>query len=107
MVKSVRTILVGSGALLLVAGMALPVAAFATTPAAHPVMKMKAHTKMMGSPWVKSIQAALNKKENAHLMVDGFMGKQTKAALKKFQMAHKLKATGTPNKATDKALGLK
>lgn len=62
--------------------------------------------KTAGSPWVKSIQAALNRKEHAHLAVDGKMGHATEIALKKFQKTHGLKPTGHPNKATDHALGI-
>lgn len=68
---------------------------------------MMGHTgKTTGSPWVKSIQAALNRKEHAHLAVDGKMGRETEIALKKFQKTHGLKPTGHPNKATDHALGM-
>lgn len=49
--------------------------------------------------WVKSIQSALNRKEHAHLAVDGKLGAQTMAALKKFQITHGLPATGRPTKA--------
>ncbi len=62
--------------------------------------------KAGGSPWVKSIQAALNRKEHAHLAVDGKMGPETRTALEKFQKAHGIKPTGRPNKATQKDLGL-
>lgn len=59
-----------------------------------------------GSPWVKSIQAALNRKEHAHLAVDGKMGPETRTALEKFQKAHGIKPTGRPTKATQKDLGI-
>ncbi len=73
-------------------------------PSSKPIM---GHTgKTAGSPWVKSIQAALNRKEHAHLAVDGKMGHATEIALKKFQKTHGLKPTGHPNKATDHALGM-
>jgi peptidoglycan hydrolase-like protein with peptidoglycan-binding domain len=62
--------------------------------------------KSGGSPWVKSIQAALNRKEHAHLAVDGKMGPETRTALEKFQKAHGIKPTGRPNKVTEKDLGL-
>lgn len=64
------------------------------------------HAGKAGSPWVKSIQAALNRKEHAHLAVDGKMGMETRTALEKFQKTHGLKATGKPNKATEHALGM-
>lgn len=70
---------------------------------AHPA-SMKA--KPTGSPRIKSIQAALNRKEHAHLAVDGMMGAQTRAALTRFQKAHGIKPTGRPTKATEKALGM-
>ncbi len=59
-----------------------------------------------GNARVRSIQATLNHKEHAHLTLDGKMGVQTQAALKKFQVAHGLKPTGQANKQTVKALGL-
>ncbi|MHB1513286.1 MAG: peptidoglycan-binding domain-containing protein [Acidiferrobacter sp.] len=62
--------------------------------------------KPAGSARVKSIQAALNRKEHAHLAVDGLMGKQTRTALEKFQKAHGIKPSGRPTKATQKALGM-
>jgi peptidoglycan hydrolase-like protein with peptidoglycan-binding domain len=37
--------------------------------------------------------------------VDGRMGAATRAALKSYQSAHKLKPTGQPDNATMKALG--
>ncbi len=59
-----------------------------------------------GNPRVKSIQAALNRKEHAHLAVDGLMGRQTRTALEKFQKTHGIKPSGRPTKATEKALGM-
>lgn len=59
-----------------------------------------------GSPQIKSIQAALNRKEHAHLAVDGKLGVQTRTALEKFQKAHGIKPSGQPTKATQKALGM-
>lgn len=108
---------------------AFPIVAFAQTggsmssshmdssPNSRPMMTSGPHTtgsqpttgstgKPGGSPWIKSIQAALNRKEHAHLAVDGKMGKETRTALKKFQKSHGLKPTGTPNKATQHALGM-
>jgi len=113
----------------------LPLAAFAETGAAapygttgssgsmgsgasdHPMMNQAHHGaaaspttgsahKVGGRAWVKSIQAALNHKEHAHLAVDGKMGHETRTALEKFQKHHGLKPTGHPNKATDRALGM-
>lgn len=55
---------------------------------------------------VKAVQTALNK-EGYKLEVDGKMGKQTRAALVKFQKAHGLPATGQVDSATLKKLGVK
>ncbi len=62
--------------------------------------------KLSGHPWVKSLQAALNRREHAHLTVDGIMGPKTRASLKLFQKAHGLKPTGHLDKATEKDLGI-
>lgn len=59
-----------------------------------------------GNPWIKSIQASLNRADHAHLAVDGRMDRATRAALERFQKAHGMKPTGRPNAATKKALGL-
>lgn len=59
-----------------------------------------------GSPWIKAIQASLNRAEHAHLAVDGKMDPATHVALKRFQKTHGLKMTGRPDKATKRALGL-
>src|SRR3954468_9178535 len=53
---------------------------------------------------VAKLQMALNA-NGAQLQVDGKMGPGTRAALKSFQSAHKLKPTGAPDPATVKALG--
>jgi peptidoglycan hydrolase-like protein with peptidoglycan-binding domain len=53
---------------------------------------------------VAKIQMALNA-NGAQLQVDGKMGPATKAALKLYQTAHKLKPTGQPDSATMRALG--
>jgi peptidoglycan hydrolase-like protein with peptidoglycan-binding domain len=55
---------------------------------------------------IKAVQTALNK-EGYKLEVDGKMGKQTRAALMKFQKAHGLPATGKADDATRKKLGVK
>ncbi len=62
--------------------------------------------KLGGHPWVKSLQAALNRREHAHLTVDGIMGPKTRASLKLFQKAHGLKPTGHLDKATEQDLGI-
>jgi peptidoglycan hydrolase-like protein with peptidoglycan-binding domain len=54
---------------------------------------------------VKSVQTALNK-NGAALKVDGKMGPSTRAALKKYQSANGLKATGRVDDATKTKLGV-
>jgi len=54
---------------------------------------------------VAQLQMALNA-NGAQIQVDGRMGAQTRAALKTYQSAHKMKPTGQPDAATRKALGL-
>ncbi|MHB8254230.1 MAG: peptidoglycan-binding domain-containing protein [Acidiferrobacter sp.] len=110
MSTSIRNTLVSGAALLLAVATAVPVVAFAKT-AVAPAHKAATHKVMarkhaVGSPHVKAIQEALDK-SGAKLKVDGFMGKATEGALKAFQTKHKLKATGTADKATLKALDVK
>ena len=62
--------------------------------------------KAAPSNQAKAVQTALNK-EGYKLEVDGKMGKQTRAALVKFQKAHGLPATGKADDATLKKLGIK
>lgn len=62
--------------------------------------KQAARTRM-----VEQVQTALNS-GGAALKVDGHCGPKTMAALRVFQKQHKLKATGLPNAATLKALGV-
>jgi peptidoglycan hydrolase-like protein with peptidoglycan-binding domain len=62
--------------------------------------------KAAANPQVKAVQTALNK-EGYSLKVDGHMGKQTHAALMKYQKANGLKATGKADEATLKKLGIK
>jgi len=88
----------------------LPLAATAQTqPSPAPAAPMKSmankhmHHHHAGSAMVKSAQEALNK-EGAALAVDGIMGPKTRAALKSYQQAHGLKATGRLDKATRAAL---
>lgn len=122
MTKTTIRTAVLSAALLFGAATVLPLAATAQTAApaapaapATPAAPMKAmpkkhahmmhhhHMHHMGSAKVKSVQEALNK-EGATLTVDGMMGPKTKSALKSFQQAHGLKATGHLDKATQAAL---
>ena len=55
---------------------------------------------------VKAVQTALNN-EGYKIEVDGKMGKNTRAALIKYQKAHRLPATGKADSATLKKLGVK
>ncbi|MGO8865193.1 MAG: peptidoglycan-binding domain-containing protein [Alphaproteobacteria bacterium] len=88
-----------------------PSPAPATPAPATPAAPMKSmHMKHMhhhhaGSAAVKSAQEALNK-EGGALKVDGILGPKTRAALKSYQQAHGLKATGRLDKATRAALKL-
>jgi peptidoglycan hydrolase-like protein with peptidoglycan-binding domain len=72
-----------------------------------PAKKMAAHksSAKAGSASVKAVQEALNK-NGAALKVDGKMGKATMAALKKYQSANGLKATGHVDAATKAKLGV-
>ena len=73
-------------------------AASAAPVAAAPAMKVK-------NQKVADLQAALNA-HGAALTVDGVMGGATKKAVKDYQTANNLKATGHADKATLKSLGL-
>ncbi|MFI4989158.1 MAG: peptidoglycan-binding protein [Alphaproteobacteria bacterium] len=87
---------------------AAPAAPAATTPPAGTAMP-KTHRMhhryhhAAGSAKVKAVQDALNK-EGASLAVDGHFGPKTRAAIKSFQQAHGLKASGHLDKATRAAL---
>lgn len=76
-------------------------------PAKKPMAKKVMAKKAMAKPdaKVKAAQEALNK-AGAKLKADGLMGKQTRAAVKKFQKGKGLKVTGKLDAATLKALGL-
>lgn len=106
MTISIRNTVISAAALLLVVATAVPGVALAkakmTKAASH---KTVAH-KAVGNPQVKEVQKALDK-SGAKLKADGLMGKETEAALRKFQAKHHLKVTGTADKATLKALGVK
>jgi len=82
---------------------ALPAPATAQDKA--PMAQKKMTKKAAPNKSVMAIQAALNK-SGAKLKVDGLMGKQTRAALKKYQSANGLKATGQADKATLAKLGV-
>ena len=87
---------------------ALPVPATAQDKAPMAEKKMtkkKMAKKAAPSKTVMAVQEALNK-GGAKLKVDGLMGKQTRAAIKKYQAANGLKATGRADKATLAKLGV-
>jgi peptidoglycan hydrolase-like protein with peptidoglycan-binding domain len=77
----------------------------AAKPAAKAAPAKKAAAKKGGSESVKALQTALNK-NGASLKVDGMMGKGTRDALKKYQSANGLKATGRVDAATKSKLGV-
>lgn len=61
----------------------------------------------IGDPsFVRSVQQALNSKGFSAGMVDGKMGPHTEAAIRKFQNAKGLQATGQLDSATVAALGI-
>ena len=71
---------------------------------AKPEMKM-AKKAAKSDPAVMALQEALNK-SGAKLKVDGMMGGKTKAALRKYQKANGLKASGMVDNPTKMKLGL-
>lgn len=83
-----------------------PATTAAPAPAAQqPAAKPPVARHAMRSQRTTEIQAALNK-NGAALDVDGRMGPKTHSALMAFQKSHGLQATGRPDAATTKALGL-
>ncbi|HEY1265937.1 MAG TPA: peptidoglycan-binding domain-containing protein [Candidatus Binatia bacterium] len=64
-------------------------------------------TSSSGSASVKQIQQALKDKGQDPGPIDGVMGGQTKSALKAYQSANNLKATGMVDAETAKSLGVK
>lgn len=64
--------------------------------AEHPTEKL---------PGVKRVQAALNSKSGANLLVDGLYGPKTKAAMKRWEIQHGGDGDGLPGEMT-KRLGL-
>ena len=75
--------------------------AFSAQKAAH----KKSVKKAMPSEKIRAVQTALNN-DGFTLQEDGFMGKKTKAALKKFQKENGLKVTGKADKETLAKLGI-
>jgi peptidoglycan hydrolase-like protein with peptidoglycan-binding domain len=83
-------------------------AASAPAPSSGSTKPMKHHHMAMhhghgGGGKLSAVQEALNK-EGANLKVDGKWGSKTRAAVKSYQQAHGLKATGHLDKATKDAL---
>lgn len=114
--KSLSSILVLTGAL---AFSALPVWSQVEpkgqSPGGAPMEKMegqkgpeegKSPGMAAGSEEIKKVQQALKDKGHDPGRIDGVMGKQTQEALKTFQQAQGLKATGVLDDQTKKALGL-
>ena len=105
---SVRKGFLGAAALLLGVTVAIPGVAMAGMkvaghkPVAHKVVARKA----VGNAHVKAIQEALDR-SGARLKADGFMGRETEAALRIYQKKHGLKVTGVADKATLKSLKIK
>jgi len=81
----------------------------ATSSTSMPAKSTPAHKasakKGASSESVKAVQTALNK-NGAKLKVDGMMGPGTRSALKKYQSANGLKATGRIDDATKMKLGV-
>jgi hypothetical protein len=72
-----------------------------STPPSNDVLK-----KGMNGPEVKRLQQILTNKGFSTKGIDSIFGPATETAVKKFQAAHKLKATGTVDSTTKKALGM-
>jgi peptidoglycan hydrolase-like protein with peptidoglycan-binding domain len=62
-------------------------------------------TKKVDPAMIKAVQKALVA-EGYKLKVDGKLGRQLRAALKKYQKKNKLKVTGRINKATVEKMGI-
>lgn len=101
---SSRKVVAAGAAVLL--GLAASAGVMAEPNAPHKAPAHGAMHKHGPSMLIKSIQEALNK-NGAKLATDGYMGKKTREAIKTFQSAHGLKATGHADSPTRKALGLK
>ena len=81
-----------------------PAPIMAPEPAPPPAPAIPTHLTKAQQRVAKA-QMALNS-NGAQLDVDGKMGPKTVAALKSFQSAHRLKATGKLDAATARALGV-
>lgn len=103
--QCMRNILGTSLAILFISATVIQIPAYAEAPTPTPTKKADApaHKRAASNEHVKAIQDALVK-SGAKLKVDGLMGKETRAALKKFQSDHGIKSTGTADKDTLKAL---
>jgi peptidoglycan hydrolase-like protein with peptidoglycan-binding domain len=70
--------------------------------------KTEEHARVRkGSEEIMKVQEALKAKGEDPGAVDGFMGKKTRAALKKFQEQNKLKVTARLDEETAEKLGVK
>ncbi|MBM3487961.1 MAG: hypothetical protein FJX67_15240 [Alphaproteobacteria bacterium] len=88
-------------------GMSMPAKPMAAKPMAAKPMAAKPMAKKarMADAKVMAVQEALVK--NGHkVKVDGVMGKNTRAALKRFQSKNKMRATGVVDGETLRALGV-
>jgi len=106
----VKNKLVLKGALALLAGIfcfgiAAPSPVLAQGKPAAEMSAKKKPMKAKPSKQVMALQTALNKSGHK-LVVDGYMGRKTRAALRNYQKANKLKVTGTLNKSTRTKLGI-
>jgi peptidoglycan hydrolase-like protein with peptidoglycan-binding domain len=75
-----------------------------SAPAKEEKVEKKAVTK--GSEEIKKVQEALKDKGQDPGAIDGIMGKKTHAALKAFEEANSLKATGRLDNQTAEKLGV-
>ncbi len=103
MTKTTTRIATLAAALLFGAATVLPLTATPSFAQQKPMAHSHMAHRSAGSTAVKDAQEALNK-QGAGLTVDGKMGPKTQAALKSFQQAHGLKATGKLDKPTKTAL---
>jgi membrane-bound lytic murein transglycosylase B len=70
------------------------------------VLALAAPVLAMSDNQIIKVQEALKQKGDDPGPADGIMGKQTRAALKKFQKTNGLKATGTVDDQTAEKLGV-
>mgnify|MGYP001567017730 CR=1 FL=1 len=110
-VKRHASIAVIVGLALLAAGGAIPEshAQMKSTPGSGMGAKGGAAGKQsqaqLSAATIKSLQEALNK-QGIPIKADGVLGKDTRAALRRYQTEHHLPVTGAPDKATLDKLGV-